>query len=166
MRQPTKSSCHPDLEHHAKGLCSSCYKKMQYNSDPEAAKQKHYQWTQLNKEHIKEYSNKRKEADEIKNTFNEIKQRARKKNIQFDITIEYLRSIWTNDCPILGISMQFNKGRQENSFSVDRIDNTQGYINGNIIVISWRANRIKRDATIEELNKLVEYFKKLTNKGQ
>ena len=41
--------------------------------------------------------------------------------------------------------------RLENSASLDRIDNVKGYIPGNVQVISWRANRVKSDATLDEL---------------
>ena len=34
--------------------------------------------------------------------------------------------------------------------SIDRIDNTKGYVPGNVIVMSHRANKLKGDATKEE----------------
>lgn len=50
-----------------------------------------------------------------------------------------------------------SKGR-ECSPSLDRVNIDKGYIKGNIAVISNRANRIKSDATIEEIKALYEYM--------
>lgn len=92
----------------------------------------------------------------------EIKQRAKKRGIEFSITSEYLRSIWPSDnrCPVLGI--EFNRGKcsvnRDCAASIDRIDPSKGYIEGNVQVISQRANRIKNNATVEELKLLVEYM--------
>jgi hypothetical protein len=47
---------------------------------------------------------------------------------------------------------------------IDRIDTSKGYLKDNIKVISWRANRLKSDGTLEELEKIVNYMRKeLTN---
>lgn len=62
-------------------------------------------------------------------------------------------------CPALNIPIFYDCSRLcDNSPSIDRIDNTHGYIKGNVRVISWRANAIKGDATIEELMKVREYM--------
>jgi len=47
----------------------------------------------------------------------------------------------------------------DNVPSVDRIDPTKGYIKGNVEVISWRANHLKNNATVEELEAIVNYMK-------
>jgi hypothetical protein len=60
-------------------------------------------------------------------------------------------------CPILGIELFISEkgvGRTDNSPSLDRIIPSLGYVKGNIAVISQRANRIKNDATLEEITKL------------
>ena len=45
--------------------------------------------------------------------------------------------------------------------SIDRIDNTRGYVKDNIIIVSRRANILKKDATINELIKLANYYEHL-----
>jgi hypothetical protein len=41
---------------------------------------------------------------------------------------------------------------------LDRIDNSKGYTPSNIQVISWRANRIKADASADELRRVLAYM--------
>jgi len=90
------------------------------------------------------------------------KERAKNKGIEFNITIEDI--IVPKYCPILNIELKpFNKqGGSYNSPSIDRIDNSKGYIKGNIQVISKRANMIKTDATLEEILLVAEYLKKFS----
>jgi len=47
----------------------------------------------------------------------------------------------------------------DNSPTLDRIDNTKGYTKDNIIIVSFKANTIKNSATIEELEKVLQYYK-------
>lgn len=56
-------------------------------------------------------------------------------------------------CKYLGMRLEYfsESGRQPNSASVDRIDNTKGYVKGNIQVISWGANRLKGTLSIEQM---------------
>lgn len=44
----------------------------------------------------------------------------------------------------------------DDSYSLDRIDSSRGYVKGNIWVISLRANRIKNDSTVEELRLIAD----------
>jgi len=73
-------------------------------------------------------------------------------------------------CPILGLELNYDgKGvqsfvRGEDSPSLDQIIPSKGYTVDNVQVISWRANRIKNDATPEELMKIAQYMFKLTKK--
>ena len=65
-------------------------------------------------------------------------------------------------CPVLGIVLNYavTSGKPEdNSPSIDRLDNSKGYVHGNVRVISNRANRLKGDGTIEEHLKVIAYMK-------
>ncbi len=70
---------------------------------------------------------------------------------------------WPSHCPILGIELVY--GAQgpvcEAAASIDRVDSRFGYVKGNVQVISMRANRIKSDATPEEMMKLAVYMAKI-----
>lgn len=67
-------------------------------------------------------------------------------------------------CPVLGIVLNYGGLRscggmqQEDAPSLDRIDNAKGYVPGNVAVISWRANRLKSDASILELRRILAYI--------
>lgn len=85
--------------------------------------------------------------------------RARQAGIEFSIRPEDLLPL-PEVCPLLGIGLDYStggKGRRwlAESPSLDRIDNSKGYVAGNVWVISNRANTLKRDATLSELETLV-----------
>lgn len=85
------------------------------------------------------------------------KNRAIKRNIDFNITIDDI--VIPEYCPILlQPIVQGNKDNYKFSPSVDRIDNTKGYIKGNIQIISMKANTIKNSATIEELQLFAKWI--------
>lgn len=88
------------------------------------------------------------------------KRRSKLCNVPFDIGVEDI--IIPEFCPVLGMKLEFNRTLAGyNSPSLDRIVTTKGYVKGNVHVISWRANKIKTDATLEELEMLLSYLKKL-----
>lgn len=89
------------------------------------------------------------------------KKRAKLKNIQFDINPEDIPEI-PKYCPVLGIKILANDTHVplDSSPSLDRIDTNKGYIKDNIRIICNRANRIKADATLEELILITEDLKK------
>lgn len=64
-------------------------------------------------------------------------------------------------CPALGIPLIAGGNAHaptDNSPSLDRIKPELGYVKGNVIVVSLRANRIKTDATLEEILKVYEFY--------
>jgi hypothetical protein len=71
-------------------------------------------------------------------------------------------------CPILKITLDYGAFSGEDGQgtstrpSIDRIDSTKGYTKDNVQVISWRANRLKNDATLEELVALGAWAKRLS----
>ncbi len=111
-----------------------------------------------NKAHPNERSDralKSRISNQSKYHWNESKKRAKKLGLEFNLEISDI--VIPDTCPILGIPLFYKGGpRTNNSPSVDRIDNTKGYVKENIWVISWRANHIKGNATLEELKLIVE----------
>lgn len=88
----------------------------------------------------------------------------KKKGIKFNLTPEYLESIWTGYCPVFGTELhRASEGRgSTKSAHLDRLDPSKGYTIGNVAWISGRANRIKYDATIEELRAIADWMERAT----
>jgi hypothetical protein len=88
--------------------------------------------------------------------------RAKSKKIPFDLTTSDI--LIPKRCPIFGILLEKAKGGRagDNSPSIDRIDSTKGYTKNNIIVISWKANRIKNSGTPEDHLKIYTFYSKLS----
>jgi hypothetical protein len=98
-------------------------------------------------------------SGKIANMLAQAKYRSKKYDLEFslskeDITIPKI-------CPVLGtiISLNESKPNSPSSPSLDRLDNNKGYTKDNIRVISNRANHVKNDATIEELELVLKYMK-------
>lgn len=87
------------------------------------------------------------------------KQRAARDNIEFDLKEEDITI--PEYCPVLGIKLFMGERTQKNnSPSLDKIDASGGYVKGNVEVISWRANRLKSDASLEEVKAIYKYMKR------
>ena len=97
---------------------------------------------------------------DLKTLFNQLKASAKKRNISFQLTPNDLNVLtFPITCPVLGIALRFNRGApKDDSYSIDRIDSTLGYEPDNIVVVSNRVNILKRDASLDELKKIVEFY--------
>ena len=149
-------------------------KKQRYQNNKEEVLEKQKQYRQDNKEIISErnkqrYQNNRKKVLErkkqihknnpLRSMLKSARARAKQFGREFNIREEDIQL--PEYCPILGIKLETSNGQaSHNSYSLDRIDSSKGYVKGNIEVISFRANTLKKDATLEELKKLVEYIEK------
>jgi hypothetical protein len=88
------------------------------------------------------------------------KARAKYKGLPFDLTEEYLREVWTGVCPVFNtpLDIQALKNSPKHA-ELDRIIPELGYVKGNVVWLSQRANRLKHDAKLEELERLVGWLK-------
>ena len=92
------------------------------------------------------------------------KRRAKKNCVEFNLEKEDLKL--PKKCPILGMELGWGEGRsQDNSYSLDRIDSNKGYIKGNVQIVSWRANSLKKNGTLQEFKKLVKWMEKHDKKS-
>ncbi len=85
------------------------------------------------------------------------KRRAAKSGVPFTLSVADMPEI-PERCPVLGIAIVANQvaGPLDSSPSLDRIVPALGYVPGNVRVISNRANRIRSDATADELRRVAE----------
>ena len=95
-----------------------------------------------------------------KKLWDNARKRAKKNGIEF--SIEPSDIVIPEVCPIFGMRLERGSGgtRLDSSPSLDRLDNNKGYIKGNVWVISWRANHLKSNASLEELEKLIFVLKR------
>lgn len=87
------------------------------------------------------------------------KERAALKGLQFDLTLEDI--VIPDRCPVLGIPLSTSPGShrdREASPSLDRLVPSKGYVRGNVAVISFRANRIKSNASGAEVQAVATWM--------
>lgn len=88
--------------------------------------------------------------------------RAIKGNLKFDIELSDI--LIPEICPILNLKLKRGIGiKSKYSPSIDRIDNSKGYIKGNICVVSYLANHMKANASKEELLNFAKNIKSYIN---
>ena len=87
--------------------------------------------------------------------FHSAKRRAKEQNVPFEITLDDI--FIPERCPLLDIPLKVGQGCcNDNSPTLDKLVPTKGYVRGNILVISDKANRIKSNATVGEIIQLAE----------
>lgn len=118
---------------------------------------------------------KNKNPDKVKNSriersrkiesriYSSVKSRAKRAGIKFEIDI--IDIVVPEYCPILGIKLNWNFGKGSgyhyDSPSLDKIIPELGYIKGNVRVISSRANLLKSNAYVEELELILKDLKEI-----
>ena len=117
-------------------------------------------------EHGKKYRQIQLEKNPFKfrlaRTLASAKNRAKRYNVPFEITLQDLIDMFPTDnlCPVLKEPFIWGtKSNKELSPSIDRMIPELGYVKGNIKFISYKANRIKNDSTIAILENLINYMK-------
>lgn len=94
----------------------------------------------------------------IDNAYYDSKKRSKLKNLEHNLTKEWILANLPKSCPVLGIELSFT-GDTQNSPSIDRFDNSKGYTTDNCRIISYRANMLKSNANIKELEAVIRYMK-------
>lgn len=86
--------------------------------------------------------------------------RARKADLAFDITVDDL--VWPKRCPVFGFDLDYSASTTfvPNAPSLDRLDSNKGYVKGNVRVVSWRANELKRNASVQEIAALLAWMRR------
>ena len=86
---------------------------------------------------------------------------ARRRGIPFAIRFEDIR--WPERCPALGTPLDYrvNLGHKRDPRTVpsfDRVNNDEGYVPGNVQIISNAANKIKNQFTAAEIRRVADWL--------
>ena len=137
------------------GICTSCHRQNgedYRNNNRQKVREYSREYSKKN------YSTEKRRISYINNIVSELyshaKQRAKSKNLEFNITKDDI--VIPKLCPVFNVILDVNN--KLTSPTLDRIDNSLGYIKGNIKVISAKANRLKNNGTIEEFIKIITYM--------
>lgn len=148
-----------------RAFCKECEHKIQNSPEKLARRNELRRQRRENDEYrlacnLKDTETRHNNADSIKKALlRAAKARAKKKGIPFDITIDDF--ILTEECPLLEIPLTVGYGNSlENSYSLDKIIPELGYVKGNVWVISNKANMIKSNASLKELQLLTKNLEK------
>jgi len=96
-------------------------------------------------------------SDELR-AFKAAQRRCKKSGVVFDITVEDVPPMPTH-CPISGLELRRGTNGKPEAYSpsLDRVDNTKGYVPGNIQWLSYKANSWKGNMTLDQIKRLYEY---------
>lgn len=85
----------------------------------------------------------------------ELRCRARALGVPFDLVATDL--VLPDTCPVFGTPIVVG-GPRNDAPSVDRIFPSLGYVKGNIVIVSNRANTLKNNMSIAEMKRLYEFY--------
>jgi hypothetical protein len=92
--------------------------------------------------------------------YHNAKRRAKAAGCDFTITKSWLEENAVETCPLLNVLLDYNAEiSSPNVASIDRKNSECGYTPENCKIISFKANRIKNNASTEEINLLAQNLK-------
>jgi hypothetical protein len=93
-----------------------------------------------------------------------IKHSADTRGIPFDMSLKRVRQLLNmQKCFITGVDLNRSHG-DENQLTFDRLDNSKGYTDDNVVACSLRMNRAKDALTIEDITMLYMAIQKKSKK--
>jgi hypothetical protein len=159
---------HPQTADARSSRCNECERAYQreYHARPGIVEKKRAYsdaWRQKHAGSMKARQRASYERHHEKRLWGAARRRAEKAGIAFDIEVSDV--VIPELCPIFGTPIErgakHSLGPGAQSPTIDRIDSTKGYVKGNVWVISWRANRIKSDATPYELETIAAAVRRM-----
>jgi hypothetical protein len=118
-------------------VCKNCVRVLYYlpNREKYMRKARERRATDEGKARERQWQRQRRVANPLVRMLADARRRADRKGWQFDLT--------ESDVSIPAVCP---------------VDSAKGYVRGNVLVISWRANRIKSDATLAELQAITRWL--------
>lgn len=153
---------HPQGKDGHTNICIVCIKErhaLWREGTREQNRVKTLEWRRSNPERQRAACNNWRLNHPAQRLFQTARQRARDNNLVFDLTPEDV--VIPDVCPVLGIPIKSATGYQSyNSPSIDQVEPGKGYTKTNTCVISWRANRLKNNGTLIEIEAIARYMRK------
>lgn len=85
------------------------------------------------------------------------KVRSKAMGVAFNLTIDDL--VLPEKCPVFGTEMYWSDKITDDTPSLDRLVPSMGYVKGNVTFMSYKANRMKNNGTLQELEMLVTWLR-------
>lgn len=137
--------------------CQKCV-SFKYTSSPKGKKKKkEYDKNPKNIKRSLERDFISRRTQWVRHQLGAIKSKCKKENIPFNLNEDDFPEM-PDICPVLRIKLVIGGKRGYNCPSIDRL-NDIGYVSGNCKIISARANLLKNDGTISELEAVLKYMK-------
>ena len=137
-------------------------RKAYYAKNKKYEAKRNKKWRVENKKHLQAYRRKYQERKSPAwHLFRSAKYRANKSGLPFNLELRDI--ILPKRCPVLRTVLDYSTKKRTvkpNSPSIDRVIPALGYVKGNVNVISHRANTIKQNASVEEIQKVAEYCRR------
>lgn len=165
---------HLGLRYTSSGLCTVCEKQRSrrrdrsgYIPDPVKVAKYRKKWNNSAKGKAVKLKWRRNNAKRAwaSTCVSQARLRANKYSVPFNITKEYVLSITPDKCPVFGTPFMFmgNKRPTDRSATLDRLVPTLGYVRGNVVVVSMKANRIKSAYAADDVLLVGSWFSKVRN---
>lgn len=100
----------------------------------------------------------------LRKLLSKAKQRAKKADLPFNLTLEWLETMVVSHCPITLQPIDWLKEEVANGMpgpnspSIDKNKPELGYVQSNCSIVSHRGNMIKSNGTIDEHRRVVQYM--------
>ena len=139
-------------------MCSDCYKEhtlINGGQDKNYFRKLRIKLCPEYREEIQQQKKESRERNIEQAMLTNARNRAARRGLEFNLELSDI--VIPEKCPLLEVPFQFGtKECYDYSPSIDRIDNSKGYVKGNIQIISMKANAMKNSASLEELHTFCE----------
>ncbi len=98
--------------------------------------------------------------------FGKIKNHAKHRKIEFNISIDYMQKLWNDQsgkCKLSGVDLTYKLGKNHmgQTCSLDRIDSSKGYIEGNVQwvhkIVNFMKTTLQNEDFIDWCRKIVDF---------
>ena len=145
-----------------------------YQRNKESLSQQALQYRELNKEKLMLSAMERRRVVSVDPSLwkkwrltrmlSSAKNRAKRQGVDFDLTIDYLLTIASDNCPVDGFPMEWRVNKEQEAGpamrtpSLDKVIPSLGYTKGNVQVICWQYNSWKRNMLVDDMRTLLSYL--------